>query len=319
MKYCVIGAGSVGGYFGGRLQQAGNDVVFLVRENRKRQLDSEGLKIRSYLGDADLKVKAESDERSTGKCDVVIIAIRNFHLDDKTMSKISYFAKEGASFITMLNGVEHLERLLEFVPKERIIGGSAFIDSRLGNEGEIVHRGQDPTIMLGSLDNRKPEVLDRAVEDFRRAGIRITLAEDLMQSLWRKYTFVLLGTLTGVTGTSIGTIVSNRWLNRTLEQISKEIQQTAKNVGVRLTDRMLLEMLEEIRGMRKEWKSLLTEDIESGRENELESLWGYIIRKAEHFGTEVPLSNLCYGVLKIRTHPEDAVIPGGEIEEKDDE
>ena len=300
MKYCIIGAGSVGGYFGARLQQAGESVTFLVRQGRKDQLLKEGLNVRSYLGDVSLKVEAETDEKSVKDCDVVILAIRNYHFDESTLSKVVYFASKGSKVISFLNGVEHMERLRSVINDNQIIGGSAFIDSRLSANGEIVHRGQEPTIILGSLKGNITSEIKKMSSALEKAGVKCIIAEDLMKSLWRKYLFVMMGTLTGVANSSIGGIVSNSWLNNTLERFAHELKSVAEREKVKLDDASVNEMLLEIRGMRKEWKSLLAEDLESGKRTELDSLWGYLIRKAEKHKLNLPISEMSYGILKLR-------------------
>ena len=296
-----MGAGSVGGYFGARLIQSGHEVVFLVREGRKRALESDGLVIRSYLGDADLKVRAETDVARVGNCDVFILTIRNFHLNDDVLSNLRHFSQGNTRFISLLNGVEHIERLREIVPSSRIVGGSAFIDSRLGEKGEIVHRSQDPTIRLGIIEGSSGEKPSDIISDFQEAGVKVDYADDLLAALWRKFTFVLLGTFTGVANSGIGAIVENKWLNSSLDTLANEIRSVAVSESVNLTPQSVQEMLAEIRAMRKEWKSLLTEDVETGRQNELESLWGYIVRKADKNGIEVPLSRLSYGMFKLKS------------------
>lgn len=301
MKYCIIGAGSVGGYFGARLQENGEEVTYIVRERKKEHLDKEGLKIRSYLGDSDLKVKSVVSPEDAGECDILILAIRNFNLSDDVMNNVAYLGKKGSKIISLLNGIEHIERLRHHVKDSNIIGGSAFIDSRLSDDGTIVHRGQTPTITLGPIAEGQEKIIEEVISSFRKAGIKSDSVPDLLTSLWRKYIFVLLGSFTGVTGTNIGEIVSNKYLDSGLESLAYEIKSVAVAENVIIDDSNVREMLEEIRGMRKEWKSLLTEDIEAGKNTELESLWGYLVKKAEKHDLNVPLSRFSYGMLGLKT------------------
>lgn len=120
-------------------------MTFLVREGRRRVLLEQGLLVRSPLGDTKLKVRAETSPEVVDRCDAVIICVRNFDLDD-ILGSVGQLVGRGASVISLLNGVEHMERVRRLVPDERIVGGSAYIDSRLGPAGEVVHRSQTPTL-----------------------------------------------------------------------------------------------------------------------------------------------------------------------------
>lgn len=302
MHYCIIGAGSVGGYFGARLQQAGESVTYLVRQGRKENLLENGLVVKSYLGDARLEVSVETEPGNLNHCDVTILSVRNFHLDSEMLDTARMQAAKGSKIISFLNGVEHMERLRAIVPDESIIGGSAFIDSRLGPNGEIVHRGQDPTITLGTINGEISDQIKEMKTALDRSKVTCIISEDLLRTLWRKYLFVMMGTITGVAGATIGQVVSDDSLNRTLENFAWEMQSVAVAEGVNLDDSSVNEMLAEIRGMRKEWKSLMTEDLESGKPTEFESLWTYIIRKADEHSLKVPVLRMCYGILKIRAN-----------------
>lgn len=300
MHYCIIGAGSVGGYFGARLQQAGESVTYLVRPGRMENLQKNGLVVKSYLGDATINVAAETDAKKLGTCDVVILSVRNFHLDENMLKAVGELSRKGAKVISLLNGVEHMERLRAVVRDEQIIGGSAFIDSRLGANGEIIHRGQDPTITLGTIGGKKYDEINSMRDALTRNGVKCIVMDDLLQTLWKKYLFVMMGTVTGVANATIGQIVSDSSLNTTLENFAKELQSVALAEGINLDDGSVQQMVSEIRGMRKEWKSLMTEDLEAGKQTEFESLWTYIIKKADKHSMAVPVLRMCYGILKLR-------------------
>lgn len=299
MHFTIIGAGSVGGYFGARLQQAGNSVTFLVRERRKRVLLEQGLVVRSPLGDAKLKVGAETSPEGVERCDVVMICVRNFDLEG-ILDSVGQFAERGASVVSLLNGVEHMERVRRLVPDERIIGGSAYIDSRLGPDGEVLHRSQDPALTLAPLRGCSPPTLRRVADTFVSAGVKTHSEDDLLLALWKKYLFVMLGTFTAVVEAPIGEVLGSAELTSTIESLLDELVAVANSTGVALGRTHAEAAMAELRRQRPGWTSLLYEDVLNHRRTEVDSLWGYVVRKAEENGVPAPLSRVCYGVLKLR-------------------
>ncbi len=299
MDFAIIGAGSVGGYFGARLQQAGESVTFLVRPQRRDALLRDGLRVSSPLGDAALNVKAETEAGRIARCDVVVVAVRNFDLDG-VMGMVGDLAGRGASVVSLLNGVEHIEKIRKTVDDGKIIGGSAYIDSRLGPNGEIIHRSQTPTIALGGIRGSAQGTLQTAAAAFARAGIKTRVMEDLLEGLWQKYLFVMLGSFTAVAGAPVGAVLANPWCASTLRAVLGELVAVARSVGVDLGERHAGLAMEELGRQKGGWTSLVYEDIAKRRRTETDSLWGYVVRKAEENSVRAPLSTACLGILKVK-------------------
>ncbi|MEM3804334.1 MAG: ketopantoate reductase family protein [Conexivisphaerales archaeon] len=301
MNFVIIGAGSVGGYFGARLQQAGHSVTFLVRDQRKKLLQERGLRIKSPIGNAVLTVQAETSAKLIPKCDVVIVAVRNFDLES-VLKDIAYLASKGARVISLLNGVEHVEKLQKEISNLKMMGGSAYIDSRLGEDGEIIHRSQIPKIALGAFERSTAakNELQNIVAAFSSAGIKVEVMDDLLKGLWQKYLFVLLGSFTAVADAPIGEILANTWCVDTLRCLTNEFLNVAKSTGVSLKKTHAETAILELKRQKSEWTSLVYEDILNHRRSEIDSLWGYIVRKGHDNRLEIPLSTACYGILKLK-------------------
>ena len=248
-----------------------------------------------------LKVNVETRADAVQSCDVVVITVRNFDLDD-VLDEVAFLVKNGANAISLLNGVEHIEKLRRIVTDEKILGGSAYIDSRLGPGGEIIHRSQTPTIALGKIRGSSPTALREVAAAFAGAGIRTEMMEDLLEGLWRKYLFVMLGSFTAVAGAPIGDVLGNKWCSDTVKSLLDEFLMVAKSIGVELDSSRAEATMVELRKQRPEWTSLLYEDILHGRRTELDSLWGYMVRKAKENSIPTPLSAACYGILLLKEH-----------------
>jgi 2-dehydropantoate 2-reductase len=145
MKILVMGSGGVGGYFGGRLQQGGADVTFVARGRHLAAMQKDGLKITSPRGDAQLKVKAVEQPADAGKVDLVMFGVKLWDTDgacEQLKSVMTASSGHRAFIIPFQNGVEAIERLRKSFPKEQVLGGSAYIASRISAPGTIEHIGQ---------------------------------------------------------------------------------------------------------------------------------------------------------------------------------
>ena len=138
MKILVLGAGGIGGYFGGRLAQAGADVTFLVRAKRREQLASEGLKVASPLGDFTIPVKTVTAEELGGGHDLVLFTCKAYDLDS-AMDALAPAMQGGAVLVPMLNGLAHFERLDARFGAANVMGGTCQINVMLKPDGTVFH------------------------------------------------------------------------------------------------------------------------------------------------------------------------------------
>jgi len=199
MNILVLGAGAIGGYFGGRLVQAGADVRFLVRERRKAQLDANGLVVRSPHGDFRVPVRTLTEARLAEPADVVLLTCKAYDLD-AAIAAIAPAVGDQTIVVPLLNGVAHIERLRAAFGAERVACGACQIPATLNAEGEVVHLGSFHNIVLGSLKGTAAEATPRlqALEAlWRKTPVPVRLAEDMMLALWEK--FVGLAALAAMT------------------------------------------------------------------------------------------------------------------------
>ncbi|MBW9054628.1 2-dehydropantoate 2-reductase N-terminal domain-containing protein [Rhizobium mesosinicum] len=162
MRILVIGAGSIGGYFGGRLHQAGRDVTFLVREARANALRQSGLKIRSATGDLHIEhPKLMLASEIDGQYDLVILSCKAYDLEG-AISSFSPAVGPGTVILPLLNGMRHLDLLDAAFGRERVFGGACMISTTLDRDGTIVHMGEMQNLVFGPRTDR-PAVSGSAV------------------------------------------------------------------------------------------------------------------------------------------------------------
>src|SRR5215469_9929658 len=156
MRIAVYGAGGVGGYFGGRLAQAGAEVHFIARGAHLQALRENGLRVRSPKGDFQLHASATDDPADIGLCDFVLFCVKTFDTD-AAAARLGPLVREGTAVVSLQNGVENEEKLARAVGEDHVMGGAAFIFAGIAAPGVIVHTGGPASLTFGELDGRASE------------------------------------------------------------------------------------------------------------------------------------------------------------------
>lgn len=299
MRITVIGAGAVGGYFGGRMLEAGMDVTFLVREKRAEQLREKGLQIRSDLGEAHLhNLRLAIDPERIEACDLVIVAVKNYQLPVAIDSIRSLIAK-GAKVLPLLNGVEHYDVLREAFGVEAVMGGMCQILAKLDQEGEVVQIGSVHDLSVGPLHAGQEQLGQLLKEACIGASMRISYRDDILKQIWKKYAFITA--FSGVTTASrlpIGELIGCEATQKVLHNVLSEMSELAAAKEVPLADGFADHTLGLMHKMLKESTSSMHQDLMNGLPLEVESLQGGAIRMAVACGLNLPTVSTLYGLIK---------------------
>ncbi len=209
MKILVVGAGGTGGYFGGRLLQAGRDVTFLVRPRRAALLAEHGLTIRSRCGDFHRAAPPTVTQESLSEpFDLILLSCKAYDLD----SAIASFAPAvgpRTAILPLLNGMRHLEILAERFGAERVLGGLCIISSTLGEDGTILHLNDRHGLTFGELDGARSARIEAIAAALLDAGFEGRLSEAIRQEMWEKWLFLAAGaSITCLMRAAIGDIVA---------------------------------------------------------------------------------------------------------------
>jgi 2-dehydropantoate 2-reductase len=208
MRVLVVGAGAIGGYFGGRMLQAGRDITFLVRPRRAGELASAGLVIKSPNGDVTLKnppiVQADTIK---GKFDVVLLSCKAYDLDDAIKSFAPAVGPQ-TSIIPLLNGMRHLDVLDDKFGKERVLGGLCAIAVTLNETREVVQLQPMQSLSFGERDGRVSDRVRAIAQAF--ASIKgASASETVMQDMWEKWVFLAsIAAATSLMRAPVGAIVA---------------------------------------------------------------------------------------------------------------
>lgn len=209
MRILVVGAGAIGGYFGGRLLQSGADVTFLVRPKRASELTSAGLVIKSPLGDVTLKSPPTVQaDQLTEKFDVVLLSCKAFDLDDAIKS-FAPAVGPNTAVIPLLNGLLHLGVLDKKFGAERTLGGLCAIAATLNEAREVVQLAPMQSLNFGERDGKMSDRIRAIAEIFTRGNFGATASEHIMQDMWEKWVFLAsLAAATCLMRTSVGNILA---------------------------------------------------------------------------------------------------------------
>jgi 2-dehydropantoate 2-reductase len=190
MRIAAMGAGGVGGYFGARLQQAGHDVTFFARGRHLAAIRENGLAVESPHGNARLKVRVYEDPRATDVVDVVLFAVKLWDTESAA-ERLRPVVGEQTVVIPFQNGVESIERLRRFFPERTVMGGSAYIATRIKAPGVIEHSGQMARLQFGPLRASQLPAAQRFLEACRSADIQAEIPEDIVKANWEKFVFLV--------------------------------------------------------------------------------------------------------------------------------
>ncbi|NEX62591.1 ketopantoate reductase family protein [Noviherbaspirillum galbum] len=212
MKIAVLGAGALGGYFGGRLLQAGRDVQFLVRPARAALLRQNGLVIHSPCGDVKLDnpptLTAEQLKDAPAPADLVLLSCKAYDLDS-AMDAIAPVVGPRTIILPMLNGMRHIELLSERFGKDKVIGGLCLISAALDPQGEIHQFNEMHDLVFGALDASQTDAVHDIKLALDGAGFRAVESSDVLQRMWEKWVFIAsLASLTTLFRAPVGEIVA---------------------------------------------------------------------------------------------------------------
>lgn len=298
MRIAVMGAGGVGGYFGGRLAQAGNEVVFIARGAHLAALRSRGLTLKSALGDANIKVRAVEDPADAGAAEVVLFTVKLWDTE-AAAERIRPIVERGGVVLPFQNGVESIGRIGAVLGRGRVMGGSAYIAARIGEPGTIVHTGQMARLRFGAVEPSQRAVAAALHAACRDAGIEAEVVDDIERVLWEKFVqLVALSGTTSVARSGIGVVRADPDLRWLLETAMRETWQVGRRRGVALADDLVAASLKWVDGLPAEMKSSMLGDLESGGRLEAPWLAGAVARMAHEAELEAPANRAIYAALK---------------------
>ena len=289
MRILVLGAGAVGGYFGGRLVEAGGDVTFLVRERRAAELAADGLVIKSPCGDAAVRVQVARAGEALATYDVVLLCCKAYDLES-AMDSIAPAVGGDSAVLPLLNGLSHLDRLDRRFGAARVLGGLAQIAATIGAGGRIEHLNKAHRIVFGERDGRSSERTAALAALLARAKFDSALSDDIMQEMWEK--FVMLATLAGMTclmRAPVGAIIATSEGEALMGEFLAECAAIATAAGHPPRAPFLARMRALLTERGSPFTASMLRDIERGGPTEGARILGDLLRRGRALGVAAPL------------------------------
>jgi len=298
MKIACMAAGGVGGYFGARLQQAGHDVTFFARGRHLEALKSKGLAVESPHGALNLKVKVYQEPVEAAPVDVVLFAVKLWDTDSAA-AQLRPIVGPGTVVIPFQNGVESIERLRAIFPEKHVMGGSAYIATRIKAPGVIEHTGQMARLQFGPLLPSQKKVAADFLEACRQAGIQAEIPDDIVKANWEKFAFlVALSSATAVARAALGVVRADPDLRWLFEQAMRETWRVGRARGVQLADDYVAGRMSFLDTLHADMKASLLHDLEAGGKLEAPWLCGAVARMARAAGIDAPVNHAVFAALK---------------------
>ncbi len=295
MHIVVFGAGGVGGYFGGRLAQAGEQVTFIARGNHLRAMLASGLRVDSIKGDFSIQsVTATEDPSRLRDVDAVLVCVKTWQIPEAARAMLPLLGTH--TFVVPLeNGVEAPSQLAEILGREHILGGFCRIASRIASPGRIQHSGIEPYIAFGELDNHLSPRVQQLLQAFQRAGVVAEIPADINVAIWQKFLFIsAVSGLGAVTRAPFGSFRSLEGTRQMLIDALHECYSVALAQGVPLPSDSPAVTLAYIDSLPPETMASMQRDIIEGRPSELESQNGAIVRMGQRYHVPTPVSSFIY-------------------------
>lgn len=296
MRTLVIGAGALGGYFGGCLARAGRDVTFLVRPRRAEQLAKTGLAIISPQGDFTVPANTVLARDLKGSFDLILVGVKSYSLD-QAMEEFAPAVGPNAMILPILNGLGHLDKLTARFGAERVLGGMSNISAGLDADGRVVQFMPNHDLTFGEVKGGISE-RTRALETFlKSAAINGRASDVIMQDMWEK--FVQLSTVAGITclmRASLGTILAAPGGQEAIFQLFHECCAIATAAGIVPRAAFIEFDTTLFTTVNSPLKASMLRDIERGSVTEGEHILGDMVSRARSLGIETPLLDLA------RTH-----------------
>jgi 2-dehydropantoate 2-reductase len=295
----VVGAGSIGGLFGGRLAQAGRDVTFLVRAGRAEQLRRDGLQIVSPLGNATVRPKLLASKDIHDAFDVVFLSVKAYSLE----SAIGDFApavSDRTMILPILNGMEHMDTLAAHFGARAVIGGACKAATMLDKQGRIVQLTKLQDLAYGEMDGSRSERVSRLDEFMQGAGFDARISPSIALEMWQKWT--LLATLGGVTCLmrgNTGEIEAAHGGREFLTGFLNEVVSVIQAAGAPLGEAFIAATSEALLKSGAPTTSSLYRDLQEGNRVEADQILGDLLLRGVKAGLRAPLISAAYTQLCV--------------------
>jgi 2-dehydropantoate 2-reductase len=300
MRILVVGAGAVGGYFGGRLAQASRDVTLLVRPMRAEQIQTQGLRILSPMhGDFTARPKAITASQISSPYDVIFLSVKSYDL----AAAIDDFAPAVGPrtvIIPVLNGMHHMDVLTQRFGKDAVLGGVCFVSTQVDSQGRIIQLADFQSLSYGELDGKKSSRIEAVHQTFQGAGFDTAISGDILREMWEKWVWLAsVGAITCLLRGNIGEIVAVPGGAELSLAVLHECAAIAGACGYPMSEAFLAEKSPQLTAPGSALTSSMYRDLKDKARVEVDTILGDLLERGRKHGVSAPIVQAAFVSLTI--------------------
>ncbi len=301
MKIAILGAGAVGGYYGGLLARSGNEVTFIARGAHLAAIRERGLRVESVHGDFEVcPAQATDDPATVGPVDLVLVTVKSYGLEEAAVAARSLVGPE-TCVLPLLNGLDAAERLAAVLGDGPVLAGLTHISASVVAPGVIRQVSPLRRITFGERDGTITPRAGRIRDTLAAGGIEVVLTPAVEVALWEKFVFIAsIGGVCSLARLPIGPVLALPETRQLYLDALREVEAVGRARGVALPADIVEQTLRLTEGFAPQTKPSLLADLEAGRPLELEALSGTVVRYGRQAGVPTPVHRVIYAALKPR-------------------
>ena len=297
MNIVVIGAGGIGGYFGGRIAKAGYDVTFIARGKHLEAIKNNGLQVKSTKGDFTVHPKITDDLNDIKNPDLIIMGIKSWQVEE-VAEQIKPIVTDTTMVLPLQNGADNVDKLLKHLDKNNVLAGLCKIVSKVEAPGIINHFAFEPEIVFGEIDNSHTERIEKVKEVFDAAGFKNKIADNIHESIWRKFLFItMVSGIASLTRVVFGEMKKDKNIEKIIVDTANEIKSIANVKGINISDDDVEFAMNMYKNSEYNTTASMQRDIMEGKPSELENFNGYIVQQGKLLGIPTPINAFIYECL----------------------
>ena len=298
MRIAIMGAGSIGGYFGGMLARAGNEVTLIARGDNLRAIVSNGLRVVRDDEEFVVRCPATDDPAQAGIQDLALLTVKTYH-NAQAIPAMAPMVGPDTTVLCLQNGIDSYVAASDALGPARVMPGAAYIEAGHPEPGVVMQTGSVVRIVFGEAGGGASDRGRRILETLEGAGIPAELSTDIQRTLWSKFLFI--ATMAGVTSLSRRTMAElmpqPEWRG-VIEVCMREIEAVGRTSGVNLPTDIVASTLDYILGELDQMHASMHADVMAGRPLELEALNGAVVRAGKSVNVPTPINDVIYAMLK---------------------
>lgn len=299
MQILVIGAGAVGGYFGGRLAEANRDVTFLVHAKRAEEIKAKGLQIVSPHGDLTLHPKTITAGQITRPYDVILLGVKSYALS-AAMDDFAPAVGPETMILPVLNGMRHIDLLIARFGKQAVLGGVCLVATEIDPQGRIRQLADFQKLIYGELDGQSTPRLQKLDETLRNAGFDAVVSSHILQDMWEKWVQIAsVGVLTCLLRGNVGEIVAIPGGADISRSVLRECSGIARACGHPPSEAFLDGQTAQLTAEGSPLTSSMYRDLKKGAPVEVDTILGDLLERGRKFGLTPPILQAAFVNLSI--------------------